>query len=126
MTKCIVGASLVAATLATAAPALGQGEALFKTYCAHCHEGPSADAQAPGLGARRRLSAQQVPGAMERGTTRARAAGRSRAQRYDLAAYGAGKPLGPSAHSMPKSAFCSGTPAPPASPLAGPWWNGWG
>ena len=126
MTKCIVGASLVAAILATAAPALGQGEALFKTYCAHCHEGPSADAQAPGLEVLRRLSARQVLDAMERGTMRARAAERSRAQRYELAAYVSGKPLDASAHSMPKSAFCSGTSAPPASPLAGPSWNGWG
>jgi polyvinyl alcohol dehydrogenase (cytochrome) len=122
-----VGAALLAAVLATAAPASGQGEALFKTYCAHCHEGPGADSQAPSLEVLRRLSAEQVLDALERGAMRARAAERSRAQRRDLAVYASGKPLGGvSTESMPPSAFCSGTPAPPANSLSGPSWNGWG
>jgi polyvinyl alcohol dehydrogenase (cytochrome) len=122
-----VGVWLVAAILAIAAPAFGQGEALFKTYCAHCHEGPGADAQAPSLDVLRRLSAEQVLEALERGVMRARAAERSRAERRELAVYAAGKPLGTaSTHSMPRSAFCSETTAPPANPLAGPSWNGWG
>lgn len=127
MTKCIVGATLLAAILAVSAPAFGQGAALFKTYCAHCHEGPGADAQAPSLDVLRRLSAEQVLDALERGVMRARAAERSRAERRELAAYASGKPLGAvSSHAMSKSAFCSGTSAPPANPLAGLSWNGWG
>lgn len=110
-----------------AAPATAQDtEALFKTYCATCHEGPRADAQAPSLETLRRLSAEQVLAALERGSMRARAAERSRAQRRALAAYVSGKPLGESSGSMPKSAFCTGTPARPPNPLAGPSWNGWG
>lgn len=125
-----------------AAPAGAQDtEALFKTYCATCHEGPRADAQAPSLETLRRLSAEQVLAALERGSMRARAAERSRAQRRALAEYVSGKPLGESSGSMTTSAFCaiggSGRTRPtspnsdatgPASsnPLAGPSWNGWG
>src|SRR5262245_59957323 len=116
-----------------AMPAAGQdvprqadGAALFKTYCAMCHDGPAADAQAPRLDTLRRLSAEQVLTALERGSMRARAAERSRAQRRALAAYVSGKPLAASDDAMPKSAFCSATTAPPGKALAGPSWNGWG
>jgi len=128
----ILGASLIAATLAV--PAAAQDtEALFKTYCATCHEGARADAQAPGLDTLRRLSAEQVLAALERGSMRARAAERSRAQRRALAEYVSGTPLGESSGSMPTSAFCTSAPGGserprPTSPnpLAGPSWNGWG
>jgi len=125
----------------------GGPAALFQTYCALCHEGGGADAQAPSLEVMRRLSAEQVLVTLERGAMRARAAERSRAQRRALAAYVSGKPLAADASgSMPKSAFCSAgavrqadrpartglsgraatRPAPSPNPLAGPAWNGWG
>jgi len=123
----------VGALLLLAAPAAGQdaapqadGAALFKTYCAMCHDGPAADAQAPRLDTLRRLSAEQVLAALERGSMRARAAERSRAQRRTLAAYVSGKPLAASDAAMPKSAFCSDATAPPAKAFARPSWNGWG
>ena len=101
------------------------GAALFGTYCAICHEGPGANPQAPGRDVMRRMSAEQVLESLERGTMRARAAERSRAQRRALAEYVSGKPLAAHAGgSMPKSAFCSAASAPGA--LAGPAWNGWG
>jgi polyvinyl alcohol dehydrogenase (cytochrome) len=124
---------IVGALMLLAMPAAGQdvrpqgdGAALFKTYCAMCHDGPAADAQAPHLDTLRRLSAEQVLAALERGSMRARAAERSRAQRRTLAEYVSGKPLAASDAAIPKSAFCSATTAPPAKPLAGPSWNGWG
>jgi polyvinyl alcohol dehydrogenase (cytochrome) len=118
----VLGAWAAAAGL-TAAPAAAQdGEALFRTYCAACHEGPRADAQAPAVDTLRRLSAEQVLNALERGSMRARAAERSRAQRRALAEFVSGKRLSESAGAMPKSAFCSaGSPTD-----AGPSWNGWG
>jgi polyvinyl alcohol dehydrogenase (cytochrome) len=73
-----------------------------------------------------RLSAAQVLDSLERGSMRARAAERSRAQRRALAEYISGKPLPESTGSIPKSAFCSTTTAPRPDPLAGPVWNGWG
>jgi len=116
-----------------AVPAAGQdvasqndGAALFKTYCAMCHDGAAADAQAPRLDTLRQLSAEQVLAALERGSMRARAAERSRAQRRTLAAYVSGKPLASSDAAMPKSAFCSTATEPPQKALAGPAWNGWG
>jgi polyvinyl alcohol dehydrogenase (cytochrome) len=101
--------------------------ALFRTYCAACHEGPGANPQAPALDVMRRMSAAQVLESLERGAMRARAAERSRAQRRALAEYVSGKPLVAEARGpMPKSAFCSAThPSPPAT-LAEPVWNGWG
>ena len=124
---------IVCALVLLAIPAAGQdaqsqsdGAALFKTYCAMCHDGPAADAQAPRLDTLRQLSAEQVLAALERGSMRARAAERSRAQRRTLAAYVSGKPLAASDAAMPKSAFCSVATASPAKALAGPSWNGWG
>jgi polyvinyl alcohol dehydrogenase (cytochrome) len=123
----------VGALVLLAMPAAGQdvasqddGAALFKTYCAMCHDGPAADAQAPRLDTLRQLSAEQVLAALERGSMRARAAERSRAQRRTLAAYVSGKPLAASDAAMPKSAFCSVATASPAKALARPSWNGWG
>ena len=102
---------LLSASLITAAPAAAQdADALFKTYCATCHEGPRADAQAPNLETLRRLSAEQVLAALERGSMRARASERSRAQRRALAEYVSGKRLAESTGSMPKSAFCAAAP----------------
>ncbi|MBI4885752.1 MAG: PQQ-binding-like beta-propeller repeat protein [Acidobacteria bacterium] len=115
-----------AARSTNAAAPEADGAGLFKTYCAICHEGAKADAQAPTFETLRRLSAEQVLAALERGSMRARAAERSRAQRRALAAFVSGKPLADSGGPMPASAFCSGTPAPAPNPLAGPAWNGWG
>src|SRR5689334_12930464 len=124
---------IAGALMLLAMPAAGQdvpsqndGAALFKTYCAMCHDGPAADAQAPRLDTLRRLTAEQVLAALERGSMRARAAERSRAQRRALATYVSGRPLGAADSAMPKSAFCSGTTAPPPSTSVGPSWNGWG
>jgi polyvinyl alcohol dehydrogenase (cytochrome) len=124
---------MAGALVLLAMPAAGQdvprqadGAALFKTYCAMCHDGPAADAQAPRLDTLRQLSAEQVLTALERGSMRVRAAERSRAQRRTLAEYVSGKSLAPSDGAIPKSAFCSGTDAPPATVFAGPSWNGWG
>ena len=101
-----------------------EGAALFRTYCATCHEGPGANPQAPALDVMRRMSAEQVLESLERGAMRARAAERSRAQRRALAEYVSGKSLAAEAGgAMPKSAFCSASP--PAT-LAEPVWNGWG
>src|SRR4051812_8737681 len=104
-----------------------ESAALFTTYCATCHAGPGANPQAPTLDVMRRMTAEQVLNALEKGAMRTRAAERSRAQRRVLAEYASGKSLAAdSGGSMPKSAFCSAAPAAPADPLSGPAWNGWG
>ena len=124
----IAGALMLLTTPAAGqdVPPQNSGAALFRTYCAMCHDGPVADAQAPRLDTLRRLSAEQVLAALERGSMRGRAAERSRAQRRTLAEYVSGKSLAASDAAIPKSAFCSGAAAPTARALAGPSWNGWG
>ena len=103
------------------------GAALYKTYCAICHEGPTADAQAPSREAMKRMSAEQLLESLEKGSMRARVAERSRAQRRALAEYVSEKHLAADSNGLiPKSAFCNSTPTPAANPLAGPAWNGWG
>src|SRR5262245_9242413 len=101
------------------------GNALYRTYCAICHEGPNADAQAPNREAMKRMSAEQVLESLEKGSMRARASERSRSQRRALAEYVSEKRLTADAGSIPKSAFCNPASAP-ANSLAGPAWNGWG
>jgi len=103
------------------------GAVLYRTYCAICHEGPTADAQAPNRETMQRMSAEQVLESLERGSMRARAAERSRAQRRALAEYVSEKHLAADSGGLiPRSAFCSPASAPAANPLAGPAWNGWG
>ena len=140
----ILGALPVVATLAAAAVGLhaqgviatgpasativqAESAGLFTTYCATCHTGPGANPQAPGLDVMKRMTAEQVLNALEKGAMRARAAERSRAQRRALAEYVTGKPLAADAGgSMPKSAFCSAALVARSGPLSGPAWNGWG
>lgn len=111
----------------SAASSVAGSAALFRTYCATCHEGPGANPQAPGLDVLKRMTAEQVLESLERGAMRVRAAERSRAQRRALAEYVSGKPLAAnSGGPIPRSAFCSATPAPAPVTLAGPAWNGWG
>jgi mono/diheme cytochrome c family protein len=105
----------------SAASSAAGSAALFRTYCATCHEGPGANPQAPGLDVMKRMSAEQVLESLERGAMRVRAAERSRAQRRALAEYVSGKSLAAEAGGpMPKSAFCSATPNSPPATLAEP------
>jgi len=111
------------------APAYAQdGAVLFKNYCAVCHE--TADkSPAPQRDALSQLSPEQILQSLEKGTMKAQAAERSRAQRRALAEYLSGKPfaIAPS-NPIPKSAFCNSASPVRSSgdPLAGPAWNGWG
>jgi polyvinyl alcohol dehydrogenase (cytochrome) len=120
--KALVGLLGVAAGL-VALPAYAQdGGALFRTYCAICHEG--GNSQAPSRDVLARMSPEQILDAMEKGAMKAQAAERSRAQRHALAEYLSGKPLGTAPAVIPASAFCTNTRF--QASLAGASWNGWG
>ena len=102
------GLILVAAGFC-AAPAKAQdGGALFNTYCAICHEA-GGNSQAPGRDALGRMAPEQILQALERGSMKAQAAERSRAQRRALAEYLSGKPLPAGPTIIPASAFCTGS-----------------
>ena len=106
-----------------ALPASAQdGGALFRTYCAICHDG--SNPQAPTRDVLGRMSPEQILDALEKGAMKAQAAERSRVQRHALAEYLSGKPLGTTPAVIPASAFCTNTRF--QASLAGASWNGWG
>jgi polyvinyl alcohol dehydrogenase (cytochrome) len=101
------------------------GGALYRTYCAICHEA-GGNSQAPNRDVLSRMSPEQILQALEKGAMKAQAAERSRAQRRVLAEYLSGKQLGSEPATIPQSAFCGSTAEPFRESLTGPSWNGWG
>src|SRR5689334_11278533 len=125
----LCAALLCSCTAFCSAPARAQdGAALFKSYCAICHEaGANNDSRAPGRDVLARLTPEQILQALEKGDMKTQAAERSRAQRRALAEYVSGKPLGSDPPNViPKSAFCAGAPQTLHNSLTAASWNGWG
>jgi polyvinyl alcohol dehydrogenase (cytochrome) len=109
-----------------AAPAKAQdGGALYNTYCAICHEA-GGNSLAPGREALGRMAPAQILQTLEKGSMKAQAAERSRAQRRALAEYLSGKPLPAGSTVIPASAFCTASGEAFRSSITGPSWNGWG
>jgi polyvinyl alcohol dehydrogenase (cytochrome) len=80
------------------------GAALFKSYCASCHEdGTNGDSRVPGRDVLGKLTPEQILQTLEKGAMKAQAAERSRAQRSSASAAGTSRDL-----------------------LTGVAWNGWG
>src|SRR5262245_6449766 len=117
--------ALLVSAAALSAPVYAQdGAALFKTYCATCHESGD-NSQAPGRDVLARMTPEQILQALEKGAMKTQAAERSRTQRHVLAEYLSGKKFGAEPAVMPQSAFCAN--AGPSQPsLSRPIWNGWG
>jgi polyvinyl alcohol dehydrogenase (cytochrome) len=121
-----VAACLSVAGVRTAAqnqpapPAASDGEAVYRTACATCHE-----AGVPRAGNRAtlaRMSADNILFALTQGTMRAQASSLSPAQVDAVVRFLAGD----AAPSAPAAANnCPATPTP-SSALAAPHWNGWG
>src|SRR5690242_7076507 len=101
-----IGLILFAAAICAGPAKAQEGGALFNTYCAICHDGGSNSA-APGREALGRLAPVQILQALEKGSMKAQAAERSRAQRRALAEYLSGKPLPAQPAIIPVSAFCT-------------------
>src|SRR5437870_3075457 len=102
------------------------GATLYKTYCSLCHEGQTADAQAPGRDVMKQMSAEQILQVLETGSMKRQAAERSRVQRRLLAEYVSEKVFHNSGSSIPKSAFCRPTSSSAGVGMTRPIWNGWG
>jgi len=74
------------------------GEYLFKTYCAICHESSVAgDARGPERSALKQMTPEHILQALETGTMKTQAAERNRVQRRVLAEYLSGKNTAPAA-----------------------------
>jgi polyvinyl alcohol dehydrogenase (cytochrome) len=116
--------SIVSALAASAQ----DGAALFKSYCAICHEaGNNSDSRVPGRNVLAQLTPEQILQALEKGDMKAQAAERSRAQRHALAEYLSGKPFGSATSNIiPKSAFCAGGAQKLRDFPSAASWNGWG
>ncbi len=108
-----------------AAPLAAQdGEALYRTHCAICHD-EDTDARVPNREVMKAMSPVQILTSLEKGTMSTQGADRSRAERRAIAQFLSGKPAGPdSIVSSPRSAYCTG--AAPSLTTTGPSWNGWG
>src|SRR5690349_21086485 len=117
--------ALCATAAALSAPVYAQdGAALFKTYCATCHESGD-NSQAPSRDVLSRMSPEQILQALEKGAMKTQAAERSRTQRHVLAEYLSCKKFGAESAVMPQSAFCANAASSQPS-LTPPIWNGWG
>jgi mono/diheme cytochrome c family protein len=103
------GTTLLLLLLASASALAQDGAAVFRTYCASCHEAEGND-RAPTREVLSQLSPEQIMQALEKGAMRAQAAERSRPQRRALAEYLSGKKLGADPLApFPESAFCAST-----------------
>src|SRR5438128_7495719 len=109
-------AALVIAVNLTAAPLRAQenGEYLFKTYCAICHEpSDTSEVRAPGRDVLKQMTPEYILQVFETGAMKAQAAERSRAQRHILAEYLSGKSFGSAPPDIiPRSAYCTNAAAP--------------
>ena len=103
------------------------GEYLFKTYCAICHESsPTGEARGPERATLRQMTPEHILQVLETGAMKTQAAERSRVQRRVLAEYLSGKALGTApAARIPEAAYCGRMSPRFSNSLDGPSWNGW-
>jgi polyvinyl alcohol dehydrogenase (cytochrome) len=102
------------------------GEYLFKTYCAICHEAANGEeARGPERSVLKQMTAEHILDVLEKGSMKSQAAERSRIQRHILAEYLSGKKLGSAPSDLiPVSAFCGNKAF--TNTATRPAWNGWG
>jgi polyvinyl alcohol dehydrogenase (cytochrome) len=116
-------AALSLATLACAQTApSSEGETLFKTQCAGCHNG-SPELRAPTPDTLRQRSPASILEALSNGAMRVQGSKLNGAQRHQIAEYLSGKPFGgdPTGAAMGRC-----TKPSPFKSEAVPPWNGWG
>jgi polyvinyl alcohol dehydrogenase (cytochrome) len=101
------------------------GEAVYKKYCASCHD--AAGARVPGRDLLRLMSPERILLALESGSMVMQGSFRTAAERRALSEFLAGKPLGSErASEPPREAFCKPADGAFKDPFRGPHWNGWG
>ena len=106
------------------------GEALYKAYCAACHDS-GFGGRAPMRAALGSMSANRIYASMNTGVMMSQAGLVPMPQRQLIAEFLSGKALSNAierADKIAPSAFCAGAPGRPiaADPWSKPHWNGWG
>src|SRR6266571_6602080 len=128
--RILLSAGLVAAVSLRPASLFAQedGEHMFKTYCAICHEASdTTEVRAPGRDVLKQMTPEHILQVLETGAMKTQAAERSRAQRHILAEYLSGKPFGSAPPDIiPRTAFCTNSATPLSDKPNSPEWNGWG
>jgi len=118
--KALLAASLVFPFVLHAQEALPDGQKVYQTRCAMCHEMPNT---APLMNHHilKTMAPESIVSALASGQMRSQGADLSRAERVAVAEFLTGKRMGefPPAGSNP-------CPRRPAKDLSGPRWNGWG
>jgi len=107
-----------------AALAAPDGGALYRKYCAACHD--SGAGRAPATASLKTFSPEHILRALDSGPMMIMGLRRTDAERRAIAEFLSGKPLGhepPAA--LPQTAYCKDNPTL-AGTLNGPHWNGWG
>jgi len=118
------GLALLFLFLEANAVAAPDGGALYRKYCAACHD--SAAGRAPTTAALKSFSPEQILLALESGPMMIMGQRRTDPERRAIAEFVAAKPLGHApAAAIPQTAYCKDDPAW-TGPLAAPHWNGWG
>ena len=106
------------------------GEALYKAYCAACHDS-GFGGRAPTRAALGNMSAGRIYASMNTGVMMSQSGLVPMPQRVLIAEFLSGKPLDATvtekSDEIASSAFCVGAPGKmPADPWSKPHWNGWG
>src|SRR2546425_4913085 len=98
----------VGVTLASSPLRAQDGDYLFKTYCAICHEAASGEeARGPSRDVLRQMTPEHILQVLETGAMKAQAAERSRTQRRGPGPHLSGKPLGSQpVDRNPTASFC--------------------
>lgn len=111
-------------TLMAAAAASGQnGQSVYETYCAACHEQPAAETT-PAVAALRNLDANSILATLTSGPMRLQAQPLTVEQRVQVSEYLAGAPVTERLARFDRGQ-CERAPPLPAL-VAGGIWNGWG
>jgi len=118
------GLALLFFCLEANAASAPDGGALYRKYCAGCHD--SGAGRAPATAALKSFSPEHILLALESGPMMIMGQRRTDPERRAIAEFVAAKPLGHEpAAAIPQTAYCKDDPAWTA-PLTAPRWNGWG
>jgi polyvinyl alcohol dehydrogenase (cytochrome) len=98
------------------------GAALYQQRCAGCHD--AGVNRAPAAPAMKQMSPEAVENTLVNGSMMMVGMGLTTPEIKSLATHVTGKAFG--GGGIPQRAFCSAPAVLPATPLAGPHWNGWG